>query len=202
MKKIGLRICLVILFVCALSVVPLRTHVYNNETVAIVNEYEIYEKDVDRIYDQLDGDYNFNQILDDLIDEYVVVSYAQATGITVTDTNVDEVLKEYEENLPDLYLEGIRIYGEKDFRKGIQMQLIYDKIYSQIVYDELSANKEEWQKEFYNKMNLKGLILDGMTTEEFFEEYDLEFENYIFEQYIEKWKQESDIKIIEREDLT
>lgn len=106
----------------------LQSHLIQNEVVATVNGQEILYKDVQKIYLQLDGEDNPQIVLESLINEMVVVSNADDIGIEITDRDIYSVVNEYKTTLPDVYKEGIRIYGEKDFYEGIKLQIIYDNV--------------------------------------------------------------------------
>ena len=163
--------------------------------MAVIYKLEIFGKDIDRIYAQLDDECDAEMVLESLINEMVVVSNAEQLGIEINDKEVDSLINEYKTSLPDIYQKGISIYGKKDFYEGIELQLIYDKLYAMIVEKELSCREEKWKNEFYNSVKEEADFPSGLSQEEFFEEYYIEFEDYIFDAWIQEKRKNAEVRI-------
>lgn len=166
-----------------------------NEIVAVVNGQEILYKDVQRIYSQLDDEESVQIVLESLIDEMIVVSNADKLGVEITSAEMNSVISEYRTSLPDVYKEGIRIYGKKDFYEGVKLQLLYDSIYNIVVEEMLENNKEELKERFYNQIKTENDISSETSQDEIFEEYYSEFKEYIFDDWLKEERENADIKI-------
>lgn len=173
----------------------LQRYLIQNEVVATVNGQEILYKDVQKIYLQLDSEDNPQIVLESLINEMVVVSNADDIGIEITDRDIYSVVNEYKTTLPDVYKEGIRIYGKKDFYEGIKLQIIYDNVYDIVVEEMLQNNEEQLKEDYYNQKKKEKDFPTGMSKEEFLEKYYIDFEEYVFDNWLEAKRKSADIKI-------
>ncbi len=173
----------------------LQRHLIQNEVVATVNGQEILYKDVQKIYLQLDSEDNPQIVLESLINEMVVVSNADDIGIEITDRDIYSVVNEYKTMLPDVYKEGIRIYGKKDFYEGIKLQIIYDNVYDIVVEEMLQNNGEQLKENYYNQKKTEKDFPTGISKEEFLEKYYIDFEEYVFDNWLEAKRKSADIKI-------
>lgn len=160
--------------------------------VATVNGETISEKDIEDLYQQLDGDYSRVDVLNDLIDELVVVTYAPNAGIVITDEQVRSELNEYQQDLPDLYESGIQIYGEEDFFNGHKMQLIYNEVYESIVEKLLDQDQVDYADNFI-KETQESIPEDK---EILIEEYEEEFYEYVFDTWLKEQRKEANIKVL------
>jgi len=193
MKKlmlIMLMFCIIIIFIILIF------FSFKNPVVAKVNGEKIYFEDIENIYLQLDGIYTKGAVLSALIDELVVVTKAKDLGIDITDEDLETVLEEYKKNLPDIYAEGVEIHGEKEFVKGFKMQMIYDEIYDEIVEQSLQKEGDTLYNEFYLSIKSKNEITGEMSKDEFLQEYQLDFYDYVFDCWLTIQREEAVIEIL------
>lgn len=193
--KKKLLFSVIFLFVTSAAFFQFQSDHIQNEVVAIVNDQEILYKDIQRIYSQLDNEDSVQIVLDSLMDEMIVVSNAEELGVQVTDEEIKTIIDKYKTDLPDIYKEGIRIYGKKDFYEGIELQILYDKIYNIVVEDMLRINENQLKEEFYNQKKTEKDFPSEISRDEFFEEYYIDFEEYIFDKWLERKRKSADIKI-------
>lgn len=184
-----------ILFIVSISCISFLWNSRQNEVIATVNEQDILYKDVQNIYSQLDDEEKPQMVLDGLIDEVVVITNADKIGVSVTEEEVDTLIESYKNTLPDIYNEGLKIYGKKDFHEGLEWQLIYDRVSNVVVGEALQKNEKELKEAFYSEMKDQEDFSNSLSEEEFIEEYYLEFEEYIFYNWVVKKRKEADIKI-------
>ena len=97
--------------------------------------------------------------------------------------------------LASLNKEGIRIYGKKDFYEGIKLQIIYDNVYDIVVEEMLQNNEEQLKEDYYNQKKTEKDFPTGMSKEEFLEKYYIDFEEYVFDNWLEAKRKSADIKI-------
>lgn len=77
------------------------------------------------------------------------------------------------------------------------MQLIYTEVYDIVVKEKLQSNRENLEKSFYEYMLSKDELVKKMTDDEFFQEYDIEFQNYVFSEWINTKKEKANIYILQ-----
>lgn len=192
------KIMLIMLMFCSMTIfIILGFFSFKNRVVAKVNGEKIYSEDVDNIYLQLDDSYTKTDVLTALIDEFVVVSRATDLGIEITDEDLETALEEYKITLPDIYEKGIEIYGETEFIEGFKMQLIYNEIYEEIVEQTLQKEEDKLFDEFYQSIKLQNEMPDEMSKDEFWEEYQLDFYDYVFDCWLSVQREEAEIEILE-----
>lgn len=172
-------------------------HIYNqNRVVAKVNEEKITNKDVTNICKQLDDENDYyNKVLNDIIDEYVVVLNADKLNVNISENEIKNYIQEYKTSFPDMYEKGVRLYGKEDLYEGIEMQLIYNKVFEIVVSEQIKNNKEKLIKKFYMTEKEKHDYVMEMSQDEFIGEYQTEFEEYIFDLWIEEMKKDMNIII-------
>lgn len=171
-------------------------HRYNqNQIVATVNGQQITNNDVTNICKQLDeyeDDY-YSKVLNDIIDEYVVVLNADKVNVKVTENEINSCIQEYKDSFPDIYEKGKKIYGEKEFYKGIELQIIYNKVYEIVVSEQIENNRERLVEQFYLTYNNDHDM--EISREEFISEYETEFDEYIFNLWVDEVKKDMNIII-------
>ena len=171
-------------------------HRYNqNRIVATVNGQQITNNDVTKICKQLDeyeDDY-YSKVLNDIIDEYVVVLNADKVNVKVTENEINSCIQEYKDSFPDIYEKGKKLYGEKEFYKGIELQIIYNKVYEIVVSEQIENNRERLVEQFCFTYNNDHDM--EISREEFISEYETEFEEYIFNLWVDEVKKDMNIII-------
>ena len=75
--------------------------------------------------------------------------------------------------------------------------MIYTEVYDIVVKEKLQSNRENLEKSFYEYMLSKDELVKKMTDDEFFQEYDIEFQNYVFSEWINTKKEKANIYILQ-----
>lgn len=70
-------------------------------------------------------------------------------------------------------------------------------MYDIVVKEKLQSNRENLEKSFYEYMLSKDELVKKMTDDEFFQEYDIEFQNYVFSEWINTKKEKANIYILQ-----
>ena len=203
-KKQASTLCaaLIILMLSIMTIfIILIFYSFKNPVIAKVNGEKIYSEDIENIYLQLDGSYTKAAVLSALIDELVVVTKSKDLGIDITDEDLETAMEEYKNTLPDIYEKGIEIYGEKEFIKGFKMQLIYDEIYDKIVEQSLQNDEDKLYDEFYLSIKSQNEIPDEMSKDEFLQEYQLDFYDYVFDCWLTAQREVAVIEILDNREI-
>lgn len=199
-KKWGLTITVFLITILgSISVFFYNLELSNDEQIiiAFVNGEAIHKKDIENLYQQLDGDYSRANVLNDLIDELVVVTYAPKAGVIITDEQVRSDLQEYQESLPDIYESGIEIYGEDDFYTGHKMQLIYNEVYEIVIDQLLQQDQEKYVDSFYSSMmDDQSTSTETEEKSRFIEENEEQFYGFVFDNWIKERRREAEIKVL------
>jgi len=203
-KKQASTLCaaLIILMLSIMTIfIILIFYSFKNPVIAKVNGEKIYSEDIENIYLQLDGSYTKAAVLSALIDELVVVTKSKDLGIDITDEDLETALEEYKKTLPDIYEKGIEIYGEKEFIKGFKMQLIYDEIYDKIIEQSLQNDEDKLYDEFYLSIKSQNELPGEMSKDEFLQEYQLDFYDYVFDCWLIAQREEAVIEILDNREI-
>jgi len=193
LRKIVFNVSLLLL-VFAIFIL-IQSFLLQNKVIATVNDEVIQYKDVQKIYSQLDEEETPTMVLDSLIDELVVVTFAEEAGVSVTDEEVDSLMEDYKTIFPEIYQEGKRIYGKEDFYEGIKWQLIYDKVYDIAVKSELEERGKELKETFCKEIKKEEDFVNGINEEKIFEKYYAEFEEYIFDSWLREKREQANIQV-------
>jgi len=203
-KKQASTLCaaLIILMLSIMTIfIILIFYSFKNPVIAKVNGEKIYSEDIENIYLQLDGSYTKAAVLSALIDELVVVTKSKDLGIDITDEDLETALEEYKKTLPDIYEKGIEIYGEKEFIKGFKMQLTYNEIYDKIIEQSLQNDEDKLYDEFYLSIKLQNEIPGEMSKDEFLQEYQLDFYDYVFDCWLTTQREDAVIEILDNKEI-
>ncbi len=192
-KQISVSICLLLVFLLIFGI--FQENIKDNQIVASVNGEEILYKDVKNICQQFDGEGTPEIVLNSLIDELVVITNADKIGVSVTQEEINHLIKEYKETLPDIYKKGIKLYGKNDFYEGLKWQLLYDKVCDVVVEETLEKNEAETIEKFYIQIKMNEDVPVGLSQEDVLEDYYFELEEYIFDNWIEERRNIADIKV-------
>ena len=143
---IGILLLLGVLF-CVFVIRQSNAKGYSQESskkvVAKVNDYNIYQLDIDNIFNQLDGDVSKEKILEDIIDEYVVIGQAENYGIEVTENELQDLILQFQEEQNQTYQRGIEIYGKESFEESLKEQMIFEKVKTFVLKEELNVNERK-----------------------------------------------------------
>ena len=203
-KKQASTLCaaLIILMLSIMTIfIILIFYSFKNPVIAKVNGEKIYSEDIENIYLQLDGSYTKAAVLSALIDELVVVTKSKDLGIDITDEDLETALEEYKKTLPDIYEKGIEIYGEKEFIKGFKMQLTYNEIYDKIIEQSLQNDEDKLYDEFYLSIKSQNEIPGEMSKDEFLQEYQLDFYDYVFDCWLTTQREDAVIEILDNKEI-
>lgn len=206
MLKWGTLLTVTVLAVIISSVLIFRT--FNNtkhhpenipsdeKCLATINGEKILKREIDLVYRQFeDSEIEYEEILNNSIDEVLVIQKAKDFKIEVSNSEVESRIQEYKEMYPDLYNEAVDIYGVKELYKGQRNRIIYNKVKAYVMSNIIGEDiSDRTVSDFIDKYNLKSQLED-YTTAQIKSSLHSELEEYLFENWIEDIKKEADIVI-------
>ncbi len=167
----------------------------SKQIIATVNDYNIYQSDVDNIYNQLEGDVQKEKILQDIIDEYVVIEQAEEYEIEVTEEEVQDLITQFQKEQNLVYQKGVEIYGKESFEDSLKEQMIYEKVKLTVLENELNLNERKNIEDFKEFVLQSGDdTIKDMSPEEIISNRKEEMENYIFDQWVIQKRSEVEIQ--------
>lgn len=99
-----------------------------DEKVVTVNGESIYQSQIDKVVNQSqDHSIKEKDVLEESILRLAIVQEGEKLGITASEEEFEQMLVNYEKNFKDFYDKGLKIYGEKDFFKGLKYNIVYNK---------------------------------------------------------------------------
>lgn len=168
----------------------------DEKCLATINGEKILKREIDLVYRQFENsEIEYEDILNNSIDEVLVIQKAEDFKIEVSDSEVESRIQEYKEMYPDLYNEAVDIYGVKELYKGQRNRIIYNKVKTYVMSNIIGEDiSDRTVSDFIDKYNLK-TQLEGYTTAQIKSSLHNELEEYLFESWIEDIKEDADIVI-------
>lgn len=184
-NKLAIGIALLLGIIIFIFTIKPNIQDNNMQVIATVNDYNIYQSDVDNIFNQLGGDVQKEKILQDIIDEYVVIAQADSYEIEVTENEVQDLILQFQKEQNEVYQRGIEIYGKESFEDSLKEQMIFEKVRSIVLKEELNLNEREKIEAFKQFMLQAGdETIKDMSLDEIVSSHREEMENYIFDEWI------------------
>ncbi len=204
MKNRLKKVIMILIVIFGLIVIPYLVIISNHKDVGVnssnlivakVNDYCIYQYDIDSIFSQFEGSISKDKILTDLVDEYVVISQADNYQVNVTDDELDDFILQFQQAQKAAYQIGIEVYGEKEYKKSLKEQMIFEKVKDKVQNNELviSDNDVTDFKQFM--VDLGDQVIANMDVPEIRDNYQSELQDFLFEQWIIQRKKDVDIVI-------
>lgn len=167
----------------------------SKQIIATVNDYNIYQSDVDNIYNQLEGDVQKEKILQDIIDEYVVIEQAEKYEIEITEEEVQDLISQFQKEQNQVYQRGVEIYGKESFEDSLKEQMIYEKVKLTVLEKELNLNERRNIEAFKEFVLQSGDdTIRNMDPDEIISNRKEEMESYIFDQWVIQKRSEVEIQ--------
>lgn len=89
---------------------------------------EVYVNGEPLYVDEVDATLELNEglsrqvVVENTIDEMLMIQYAKASGVNVSDKEVNDVITEYETHFPEIYSLALDGYGEEGLKEGLRNQ--------------------------------------------------------------------------------
>lgn len=139
-KKIGIIgiVFLVIFIFCAILFAGLHQEKHTNDlnvTEAVevyVNGEALYTYEVDETL-KVNPEVSREEVVENTIDDMLIIQYAKAHNIDVSDEEVEYMLNLYQEHYPEIYEIALDGYGTEGLKSGIKNRLLLSKALEMIL---------------------------------------------------------------------
>lgn len=168
----------------------------NQTLLAEIGKHKIYQEDIDNILIQFEDEFTQEDVLQDLIDEYVVIEQAENYHVAISESEVQEILNNYCTEEAEAYQKGIKIYGKDNFKECLREQIIYERTKENVIANEIGKNISKEQIDEFKKsqIDLGHEFYSDMDKETILEDYYDEITDYLFEEWIQMKRNETTIK--------
>lgn len=163
--------------------------------ICSVNGEYIFDIEITSIYEQFDGEYSYNKILDDSIIELLVVQKAPEYGFTVSDDEIQSAVLAYKTNFPTFYESALEVNTEKQFQSKLKTTLLFEKVKDYVCHNIISNKENITQTELLSFKQSCGLIdhLDEYNDETVIISLWSDIQNYLFLEWANGLKPSAEI---------
>lgn len=104
----------------------------NDAVEVYVNGEALYAYEVDAVL-KVNPGLDREAIIESTIDEMLIIQYARDKQIEVADAELNNILKIYQEQYPEVYRDALDGYGEEGLRAGIKNRLLISAALEEIM---------------------------------------------------------------------
>ena len=167
----------------------------NNAVIATINGEPLYAKQISRVLKQSD-DLNRDKIIETSINDMLIIQYGKRNGCVVSEEELNQRIQEYKDANSYIYSEAIKIYGEADFKKGLENRIIIEKakeLYINSISDGLNSKTISFEEYLaLYKINKEHLDSDQINLAK--EKYADYQKNFIVKSWVDYLKEDAEIK--------
>lgn len=167
-----------------------------NSAIVKVNDKYIYHNEINEVFLQQFGKVgiSYSDIVENSIDEIVATSYAEKLGISVSDSEVDNAICEYEAINKEVYDKALKIYGETTLKQKLKDRLLFVSTKNKVLEQETKIDSNliksfKSQKEFHGE-------LDKYSDSELMKRMDKEIKDYAFGLWVKEKRKETKIEYL------
>ena len=167
-----------------------------NGAIVKVNDKYIYHNEINEVFLQQFGKVgvSYSDIVENSIDEIVATSYAEKLGISVSDSEVDNAICEYEAINKEVYDKALKIYGETTLKQKLKDRLLFVSTKNKVLEQETKIDSNliksfKSQKEFHGE-------LDKYSDSELMKRMDKEIKDYAFGLWVKEKRKETKIEYL------
>lgn len=167
-----------------------------DNVIVKVNDKCIYHDEINDVFLQQFGQIgiSYSDIVENSIDEIVVTSYAEKLGVSVSDSEIENAICEYEAINKNIYDKALKIYGKTTLKQKIKDRLLFVSTKNKVLEQEIKIDSNiiasfKSQKEFHGK-------LDQYSDAELMKRMDKEIKDYAFRAWVKEKRKESNIEYL------
>ena len=167
-----------------------------DNVIVKVNDKCIYHDEINNVFLQQFGKISipYSDIVENSIDEIVVTSYAEKLGVSVSDSEIENAICEYEAINKNIYDKALKIYGKTTLKQKIKDRLLFVSTKNKVLEQEIKIDSNiiasfKSQKEFHGK-------LDQYSDAELMKRMDKEIKDYAFRAWVKEKRKESNIEYL------
>ncbi|MFR7836082.1 MAG: hypothetical protein ACLU31_05670 [Ezakiella sp.] len=167
-----------------------------DNVIVKVNDKCIYHDEINDVFLQQFGQIGipYSDIVENSIDEIVVTSYAEKLGVSVSDSEIENAICEYEAINKNIYDKALKVYGETTLKQKIKDRLLFVSTKNKVLEQEIKIDSNiiesfKSQKEFHGE-------LDKYSDAELMKRMDKEIKDYAFGLWVKEKRKESNIEYL------
>lgn len=167
-----------------------------DNVIVKVNDKCIYHDEINDVFLQQFGQIgiSYSDIVENSIDEIVVTSYAEKLGVSVSDSEIENAICEYEAINKNIYDKALKVYGKTTLKQKIKDRLLFVSTKNKVLEQEIKIDSNiiasfKSQKEFHGK-------LDQYSDAELMKRMDKEIKDYAFRAWVKEKRKESNIEYL------
>lgn len=167
-----------------------------DNVIVKVNDKCIYHDEINDVFLQQFGQIGipYSDIVENSIDEIVVTSYAEKLGVSVSDSEIENAICEYEAINKNIYDKALKVYGETTLKQKIKDRLLFVSTKNKVLEQEIKIDSNiiesfKSQKEFHGE-------LDKYSDSELMKRMDKEIKDYAFGLWVKEKRKESNIEYL------
>lgn len=167
-----------------------------DNVIVKVNDKCIYHDEINDVFLQQFGQIgiSYSDIVENSIDEIVVTSYAEKLGVSVSDSEIENAICEYEAINKNIYDKALKIYGKTTLKQKIKDRLLFVSTKNKVLEQEIKIDSNiiesfKSQKEFHGE-------LDKYSDAELMKRMDKEIKDYAFRAWVKEKRKESNIEYL------
>lgn len=167
-----------------------------DNVIVKVNDKCIYHDEINDVFLQQFGQIGipYSDIVENSIDEIVVTSYAEKLGVSVSDSEIENAICEYEAINKNIYDKALKVYGETTLKQKIKDRLLFVSTKNKVLEQEVKIDSNiiesfKSQKEFHGE-------LDKYSNSELMKRMEKEIKDYAFGLWVKEKRKESKIEYL------
>lgn len=167
-----------------------------DNVIVKVNDKCIYHDEINDVFLQQFGQIGipYSDIVENSIDEIVVTSYADKLGVSVSDSEIENAICEYEAINKNIYDKALKVYGETTLKQKIKDRLLFVSTKNKVLEQDVKIDSNiiesfKSQKEFHGE-------LDKYSDSELMKRMDKEIKDYAFGLWVKEKRKESKIEYL------
>ena len=113
-----------------------------DNVIVKVNDKCIYHDEINDVFLQQFGQIgiSYSDIVENSIDEIVVTSYAEKLGVSVSDSEIENAICEYEAINKNIYDKALKVYGETTLKQKIKDRLLFVSTKNKVLEQEIKID--------------------------------------------------------------
>lgn len=165
-----------------------------SDAIVKVDDEYIYHNEIQGVFFQQFGNVgvSYSDIVETSINEIVATSYANKLGVSISDTDIDNAVHEYEAINKKLYDSALKMYGESTLKQKIRDRLLFVGVKNKVLEQEVKIDSDII-KSFKNQKEFHG-ELDRFSDSELMKRLNNEIKDYAFGLWVKEKRNDVDIQ--------
>lgn len=166
-----------------------------NDAIVQVNDYYILQQQIDPVFKEHQAEHiPYKKIVDDTVLEILVVQESKKFNISITESELDDILVEFKGMNSQIYQEALESYGEDGLREKLRIRNLFSKTKSYVIENIILKDGISHSEilRFAEKYDLT-TQLAPYTDEQILNDLENEIINFLFHEWMNNLKDAADI---------